>query len=237
MPPVEICSCPKNSDGHRCERQCKKKPTLPEPLDAMFLVDGSWSVNEGHEYDAVTPFQMALRFLAKFVKQMNFGEEKTRVGFMQFSAENAMGKGYERNRTVIDPDSRITLDQSVEFGKQKLINKIQSSKWYGGQTETASALEEVLAEVKEDARLEKDVMKYLFVMTDGQTMQNVVPPSKALKALGFHIFAIGIGPKITESQLLEIANGEADHVFMINDYRHLDKSFFKKIVNRQCKLQ
>jgi len=49
------------------------------------------------------------------------------------------------------------------------------------------------------------IPKILVVMTDGHSQDNVKIPSDYARSLGITLIAVGIGDKVDNSQLLEIA--------------------------------
>jgi len=191
---------------------------LPEKLDLIFLMDGSMSVKEG-------PFGQGLGFIAKIVEKMDISANHGRVGFIQFAHKVGSGE--------------INLKQSTEMGKATLIRTIQNTHYMRGGTKIGLALNEAITMFHRNGRPD-GVEKYIMVLSDGQSQSPEIITSAMKRIAGMKIntFAVAVGDvaKSTESrrQLMEIAQGKANHVFEVDNYGQLNDELLKKILVAQC---
>lgn len=78
----------------------------------MFLVDGSWSVGRNN-------FKYILDFIAALVSAFDIGEEKTRVGVIQYSS-----------------DTRTEFNLNQYYQRDELLTAIKTIPYKGGNTMT-----------------------------------------------------------------------------------------------------
>jgi len=79
----------------------------------------------------------------------------------------------------------------------------------------------------------KGVPKILIVMTDGNSFDDVKAASEYARSFDITLFCVGIGAKINNTQLLQIA-GTASNIVLIDSYSSLDKLVYL-IENYFCK--
>lgn len=82
--------------------------------DLVFLVDGSWSVGRNN-------FGYILDFMVALVSAFDIGEEKTRVGVVQYSS-----------------DTRTEFNLNQYFRRNDLIDAIKRIPYKGGNTMTGT---------------------------------------------------------------------------------------------------
>lgn len=80
--------------------------------DLVFLVDGSWSVGRNN-------FRYILDFMVALVSAFDIGEEKTRVGVVQYSS-----------------DTRTEFNLNQYFRRSDLLDAIKRIPYKGGNTMT-----------------------------------------------------------------------------------------------------
>ena len=80
--------------------------------DLVFLVDGSWSVGRNN-------FKYILDFIAALVSAFDIGEEKTRVGVVQYSS-----------------DTRTEFNLNQYYQQEDLLAAIKKIPYKGGNTMT-----------------------------------------------------------------------------------------------------
>lgn len=80
--------------------------------DLVFLVDGSWSVGRNN-------FKYILDFIAALVSAFDIGEEKTRVGVVQYSS-----------------DTRTEFNLNQYYQQEDLLAAIKRIPYKGGNTMT-----------------------------------------------------------------------------------------------------
>lgn len=194
------------------------KGGLPDKLDLLFLMDGSMSVKSG-------PFAQGLGFVNKIVGKMHISASHGRVGFVQFAHKVREGV--------------IGLKQSTQMGKSSLMSTVKNTPYLSGGTEIGRALQEAIAMFKHDGRSD-GAEKYIMVLSDGgsKTASLITAAMKQISALKIKTFAVAIGSaaKLPESrrQLLQIAQGKANHLFEVDNYNQLNEELLKKILVAQC---
>lgn len=175
------------------------------PVDVIFLVDGSGSLFSNKEINCQPDkFRYQLDFVLDVIDELKIGADQSRVGFIQFT-------------TNIDEEQKITLSESVSFGKSGLKSHVNGVEWgslpqynslppydkcspklgvIGSQTNTPKGMQVALEMFLKNPR---PVPKLLFVMTDGfidptTERSKAYPAAKLLLGKGVDVFAVGIKP-------------------------------------------
>nr|XP_006120973.1 collagen alpha-6(VI) chain-like [Pelodiscus sinensis]XP_025039335.1 collagen alpha-6(VI) chain-like [Pelodiscus sinensis]XP_025039336.1 collagen alpha-6(VI) chain-like [Pelodiscus sinensis]XP_025039337.1 collagen alpha-6(VI) chain-like [Pelodiscus sinensis] len=168
--------------------------------DIVFLVDGSWSIGDKN-------FKSMQDFLYTMVSSFDVGEDKIRVGLIQYS--NA-------------PTTEFFLN--TYHHKEDILKKIQKLHYQGGGTKTGESLQFMLENhFKETAgsRMEEGVPQIAVMITDGQAQDNIREPARKVKDAGITLYAIGIKDASLE-ELQEIVSEPADkHVYKVEDFTAL----------------
>jgi len=187
-------------------------------LDAMFVLDSSSSVDE-EEY------KKALEFIGKVVDKMEISADKARVAFFQYAHK-------------VTESSEIQFDKSVQLGKAALELRIANVEKSIGGTRTGTALEFGLKRFRSDARKDSSVAKYMFVLTDGESIaedqEKITSVPKMLQSDGVTTFAIGIGDEVNQDELTRIVNGDASRKFTAANFDELNESILTKVLEKQC---
>ncbi|XP_067891970.1 collagen alpha-3(VI) chain-like [Heterodontus francisci] len=173
--------------------------------DIVFLVDASWSIGQEN-------FQSVREFLFRVIKAFDIGGNRFRFGLVQYSEK---------------PQTEFHLN--TYFTKQDILFHIWNMSYKGGGTKTGLALEYLIKDQLTKAngnRAEQGVPQIIIVLTDGQSQDDVIPPSASLKSADAIIFAIGVQQAV-EWELKEIASAPHERfVYHLDDFAAL-----KGIVN------
>ncbi|XP_074844397.1 collagen alpha-4(VI) chain-like [Carettochelys insculpta] len=168
--------------------------------DIVFLVDGSWSIGKEN-------FKNMQDFLYNMVSSFDIGEDKVRIGLIQYSD---------------DPHTEFFLN--TYHHKEDILEKIQKLHYKGGGTKTGESLEFMLENhFKETAgsRREEGIPQIAVVITDGKAQDNIREPAQKVKDAGIIMYAIGIKDASME-ELQEIVTDPADeHVYKVEDFTAL----------------
>ncbi|KAM9782556.1 collagen alpha-6(VI) chain-like [Neosynchiropus ocellatus] len=170
--------------------------------DIVFVVDGSSSIGP-------IDFLEVRRFLRNFVINLHIGPDKVRVGLVQYSDE---------------PYPEFLLKDHMD--RTSLLNAINSFQYRGGGTETGKAISYTRENYfKEEAgsRANQRVPQIAVVITDGESIDDVVVPSKMMRDHGVIVFSIGVGGANLK-QLSDIANQPSRRFsFYIDSFQTLER--------------
>ncbi|XP_074510388.1 collagen alpha-6(VI) chain-like isoform X2 [Sebastes fasciatus] len=158
--------------------------------DIYFLMDDSGSIDN-------VGFQEMKDFIIKFLQTFDIGSEHVRVGLVKYADKPT-------------PEFELTTHSDAETLK-KAVNDISHD---GGGTETGKALEFMGPRFAMASRDYK-VPKYLIVITDGESTDEVKAPAEKLRSQDIIIYAIGV-KESNETQLLEIAGDPKRNIFVNN---------------------
>ncbi|XP_017157584.1 collagen alpha-1(XII) chain [Poecilia reticulata] len=160
-----------------------RKPDSSDPVrcpasaaaDLLFLVDGSWSVGRPN-------FQHIRSFLAAAAGAFQVGEDRTRVGVVQYSD---------------DPRTEFGLSQHLT--RPALMKAIGSLQYKGGNTRTGDALGHLLSSgFTEASGSRQDVPKLLLIITDGKSDDPVDGAARQLRSRGVDVFVLGEPPDLVD---------------------------------------
>ncbi|XP_010903530.2 collagen alpha-1(XIV) chain isoform X2 [Esox lucius] len=152
--------------------------------DIVILVDGSTKIRP-------TEFQEVRMFLRTLIEGLDIGSEKVRVGLAQFSDQ---------------PKMEFLLADNTE--KSSLLEKVDRLEQLKGGTATGTAIRFLQREFFNPAagsRSGQRVPQIAVVLTDGDSVDDVVEPAKELRQHGVNVYAIGVG-EININKLKAIAN-------------------------------
>lgn len=170
--------------------------------DIVFLVDGSSSIG-------VTNFQEVRQFLRSIVTGLDIGPDKVRVGLAQYSNE---------------PYKEFLLKDHMD--KTSVLAALDTFPYRTGGTETGKAMDFLLTQyfTKEaGSRASQRVPQIAVVITDGDSVDDVVAPAQRLRKHGVIVFGIGVG-NINLNQLESIANRPPKRfMFTIDNFQALQR--------------
>ncbi|XP_057306541.1 coadhesin-like [Hydractinia symbiolongicarpus] len=180
----------------RCEPVCQKK------LEIGVITDASTSVTSKN-------YRKVKQFVVDLTKEFKVGQDGVHFGMIHFS----WGAHLD-----------FTMKNRAYWNPYVLEQKILSSKYSYGGTRTDKAL--LMAEKEffcDTCGNRVGVPKVLIVITDGKSSSSSAPMTIATQGLKNNkvtIISMGIGHKIDEEELVEIAT-DKEHVFVIDDFNHL----------------
>ncbi|XP_078108114.1 collagen alpha-6(VI) chain-like [Sander vitreus] len=180
--------------------------------DIVFLVDGSSSISPGN-------FQEVRSFLRNFIKALDIGPNKVRIGLAQYSDE---------------PQQEFLLKDHSD--KKSLLTTVEKIQLLGGGTKTGKAIDFLQKQyfTKEaGSRLGQRVPQIAIVITDGQSTDVVKEPAQKLRKDGVIVFVIGVG-EANHKELESIANWPP-HRFLhsLDSYQAL-QGLMEKLLETVC---
>uniref|UniRef100_A0A672NXH6 Collagen type XII alpha 1 chain n=1 Tax=Sinocyclocheilus grahami TaxID=75366 RepID=A0A672NXH6_SINGR len=193
---------PQVSDAVKC---------LPSAIaDLVFLVDGSWSVGREN-------FKFIRSFIAAMASAFDLGEDKTRVGVVQYST-----------------DTRTEFNLNQYFKKAELLKAINSLPYKGGNTMTGEALDYLLKNMfTETTGARKGFPRVAVVITDGKSQDPVEGYAKRLKNAGVEIFTLGI-KEADEEELKQMSSTPyRTHVYTVPNFDMI-KAVEKSLITQVC---
>ncbi|CAG7836561.1 unnamed protein product [Allacma fusca] len=181
-------------------------------MDLVVVLDGSGSVRSEN-------FEKSKNFVAKLFAQYSI--DTTRLGFIVYATgvkvELALGSGNTA---------------------KNIQNIVEEAFFPSGGTNTNGAIKVALNLFK-TAKPRPGVPKVLAVFTDGESNKGGlhdkggVPDIQQARADGVTTYAVGIGPLIILSELMEIAQGQSGRVFSLRDFNAL-LQFFRNLHQQTC---
>uniref|UniRef100_A0A096MGL7 Collagen alpha-1(XII) chain n=1 Tax=Poecilia formosa TaxID=48698 RepID=A0A096MGL7_POEFO len=195
-----------------------RKPDSSNPVrcpasaaaDLLFLVDGSWSVGRPN-------FKHIRSFLAAAAGAFQIGEDRTRVGVVQYSD---------------DPRTEFSLNQHLT--RPALMKAIGSLPYKGGSTRTGDALSHLLASgFTEAAGSRKDFPKLLLIITDGKSDDPVEGAARQLRSRGVDVFVLGVHHADEEEMRLMASTPYSRRVFSVANFEQI-QSVQKDLISQMC---
>ena len=169
-----------------------------------FLIDESGSIGLGN-------FNLTINFLEQFITVTNDDPLLMSVNFYD-----------------------AALDPLVNYNntKDQLIAAIKAKTYRAGGTYTGRALKSAVDKILA-SNLGDGVNKILIVITDGQSYDQVVSSAKYAVDNKITVIAVGVGPGVNDTQMLEIAQSPTN-VIKVSSFVDLGK-LAKYIGNFLCK--
>ncbi|XP_053142880.1 collagen alpha-1(XII) chain isoform X4 [Hemicordylus capensis] len=181
--------------GEKVDEVPLQKCSLSAVTDLVFLVDGSWSVGRNN-------FKYILDFIVTLVSAFDIGEEKTRVGIVQYSS-----------------DTRTEFNLNQYFEKRDLIEAIKNIPYKGGNTMTGEAVDYLIKNTfTESAGARKGFPKVAIVITDGKSQDEVEIPARELRNIGVEVFSLGIKAADAKELKLIASQPSLKHVFNVANF-------------------
>ncbi|XP_052006790.1 collagen alpha-6(VI) chain isoform X2 [Xyrauchen texanus] len=180
--------------------------------DVVFLIDGSEAVN-------AEDFNKIKELLEFMVENLAIGPDKERVGVVQYS---------------VNSNEEFSLNAFDD--KKRLLQEIRNIRQIYGKTYTGRALTEVLQSFNVNKGGRSKALKFLIVLTNGESKDDVQFPAQKLRENSINIFSIGMAYS-DRSQLLDIA-GSHERMFVdenIDSLHSLGSEVLLKICNTECK--
>uniref|UniRef100_A0A7N8YF87 Collagen, type XII, alpha 1b n=1 Tax=Mastacembelus armatus TaxID=205130 RepID=A0A7N8YF87_9TELE len=178
--------------------------------DVVFLVDGSWSVGRPN-------FKYVRNFISAAAGAFQIGEDKTRVGVVQYSS-----------------DARTEFNLNEHRTRPALLRAIGSLPYKGGNTMTGDALGYLLRNTfTETAGARKDFPKLLVIITDDKSEDPVETYAKQLRSRGVEIFVLGIQQADEEEMKLMASTPHRSHIYNVATF-DLIKNVQKDLITEMC---
>ncbi|XP_008572507.1 PREDICTED: collagen alpha-1(XII) chain, partial [Galeopterus variegatus] len=163
--------------------------------DLVFLVDGSWSVGRNN-------FKYILDFIAALVSAFDIGEEKTRVGVIQYSS-----------------DTRTEFNLNQYYQRDELLAAIKKIPYKGGNTMTGDAIDYLVKNTfTESAGARVGFPKVAIIITDGKSQDEVEIPARELRNVGVEVFSLGIKAADAKELKLIASTPSLNHVFNVANF-------------------
>ncbi|XP_056620126.1 collagen alpha-1(XII) chain isoform X2 [Triplophysa dalaica] len=178
--------------------------------DLVFLVDGSWSVGRNN-------FKFIRSFMAAMAGAFQLGDDKTRVGVVQYST-----------------DIRTEFNLNQYFRRTDLLRAINNLPYKGGNTMTGDALDYLLKNTfTEAAGARQGFPKVAVIITDGKSQDPVEGYAKKLKNAGIELFTLGI-KEADEEELKQMSSTpHRTHVYMVPNFDMI-KAVEKSLITQVC---
>ncbi|XP_077052973.1 collagen alpha-4(VI) chain-like [Siphateles boraxobius] len=179
--------------------------------DVVFLIDGSESVS-------TEDFNKTKQIMEVVIEKFAIGPDKERVAVVQYGTNTK---------------EEFSLDRFDD--KARLLQEIKNIEQMHGKTYTGNALTEVFQSFDKSKGGRSSAMKFLIVLTDGDSRDDVALPAKVLRDNSINIYAIGMR-HANRSQILAIA-GSHEGVFFedtVASLKELGSEVLLKICNTEC---
>uniref|UniRef100_A0A672RRK8 Si:ch211-62a1.3 n=1 Tax=Sinocyclocheilus grahami TaxID=75366 RepID=A0A672RRK8_SINGR len=186
--------------------------------DVVFLLDGSGSIS-------AKDFENMKDIMKLVIDKFEIGLDKEHVAVVQYGT---------------DPKEEFSLNTFND--KAVLLQEIRNIKQMNGKANTGKALKEVLQSFDISKGGRCSALKFLIVLTDGESSDDVAEPAKMLRDNFININAIGMR-HADKSQILAIAgsrDGSHDGAFFEDRFtspKDLSNAIIPKICNTACKTQ
>lgn len=174
----------------------------------IFLIDGSDSVGS----DDFGSMKDIMEFV---VEKFAFGPDKERVGVVQYGT-----------------DTREEFSLNTFDDKARILEEIRNIRQRNGKTYTGRALTEVFRYFDQSKGGRSSALKFLIVLTDGDSRDDVTQPAKFLRDSSININAIGMR-HANRSQVLAIAGSHRDVFYedAVASLKELGSQVLLKICN------
>ncbi|XP_059211841.1 collagen alpha-1(XII) chain [Centropristis striata] len=199
----------------------RETPRKPDPSDSVkcsfsaladvvFLVDGSWSVGRPN-------FKNIRSFISATAGAFQIGEDKTRVGVVQYGS---------------DPRTEFSLNRHMT--RPALLKAIGSLPYKGGDTMTGDALDYVLKNsFTEASGARAGFPRVLVIITDGKSEDAVESSAKQLRSRGVEVFVLGINQADEGEMKLMASVPHRSHVYSVANFNSI-KSVQKEFITQVC---
>ncbi|XP_064195946.1 collagen alpha-1(XII) chain isoform X2 [Anguilla rostrata] len=186
------------------------KCTVGAITDLVFLVDGSWSIGREN-------FKYIRSFIAAMAGAFDIGEDKTRVGVVQYST-----------------DTRTEFNLNQYFKRGELIRAINNLPYKGGNTMTGDAMDYLLKNTfTEAAGARQGFPKVAMIITDGKSQDPVEDYAKKLRNSGVEIFVLGIKEADVDELKQMASTPYSSHVYNVPNF-NLIKEVQRKLIGHVC---
>uniref|UniRef100_A0A672TT68 Cochlin n=1 Tax=Strigops habroptila TaxID=2489341 RepID=A0A672TT68_STRHB len=186
---------------------CSK--TCYNSVNIAFLIDGSSSVGDNN-------FRLVLEFVSNVAKAFEISDIGSKIAAVQF-----------------------TYDQRTEFSftdyntKEEVLSAIRNIRYMSGGTATGDAItfttRNVFGPVKDGAN-----KNFLFVLTDGQSYDDVRGPAAAAQKAGITVFSVGVAWAPLDDLKDMASEPRESHTFFTREFTGLEQ-LVPDIIRGICK--
>uniref|UniRef100_A0A4W6EVE4 Collagen alpha-1(XII) chain n=1 Tax=Lates calcarifer TaxID=8187 RepID=A0A4W6EVE4_LATCA len=202
--------CPSVGPSRKPDSSDSIKCSSSAIADVVFLVDGSWSVGRPN-------FKFIRNFISAAAGAFQIGEDKTRVGVVQYSS-----------------DTRTEFNLRDHTTRPALLRAIGSLPYKGGDTMTGDALNYVLKTTfTEVAGARKGFPKVLVIITDGKSEDSVENYARQLRSRGVEIFVLGIQQADEAEMKLIASTPHRGHIYNVANFDMI-KNVQKELITQMC---
>ncbi|KAL3877480.1 hypothetical protein ACJMK2_035181 [Sinanodonta woodiana] len=166
-------------------------------MDVIFVMDASTSIPE-------KDFDHLKRFIKSMIESFDVGLDKTRIGIVPFSVDVMLSNIANLTSSVL-PQVLIAKLNNIE---QPL---------FGTGTQTGAAIAVMFEMFQLEER--RNIPRVGIVITDGKSDNptQTVDAARRAKDAGIYMLTIGIGQRVFEDELLDIAS-EPDAVIVVDNF-------------------
>uniref|UniRef100_A0A803SXF1 Vitrin n=1 Tax=Anolis carolinensis TaxID=28377 RepID=A0A803SXF1_ANOCA len=190
-----------DSDHLACSKTCLNS------ADIGFVIDGSSSVGTGN-------FRTVLQFVANISKEFEISDTDTRIGAVQYTYEQRLEFGFEKQST-----------------KQDVLNAIKRINYWSGGTSTGAAInyafEQLFIKSKPNKR------KIMILITDGRSYDDVQGPATAAHQNGVITYSVGIAWAAQDELEAIATDPDKEHSFFVDEFDSLYR-FVPRIIQNIC---
>ncbi|KAF7704195.1 hypothetical protein HF521_021267 [Silurus meridionalis] len=186
---------------------CSK--TCYNSVNLGFLIDGSSSVGDAN-------FKLVLSFLSSIARNFDISDIGSRIGAVQF-----------------------TYDQRLEFGfsdytkKDEALKALQNIPYLSGGTATGDAITYSMEHLFQPRTMGTG-KKFLIIVTDGQSYDDVRGPAIAAQRQGITVFTVGVAWAPMEDLKAMASEPKETHTFFTREFSGLEQ-FEQPIVRAICR--
>ncbi|XP_037310495.2 collagen alpha-6(VI) chain-like [Pungitius pungitius] len=192
------------------EEDNKKACVRKDVADIFFLIDNSGSIND-------LDFEDIKTFILRFLKTFRIDPDHFRMGVAKYADSTTT-------------EFTLTTHRDFESVKKALMAFRRTGGGRNTVRNTGAALFQMAKEFSKNPR-DLTVPKYLIVITDGESADEVTAPATNLRARGIFTYAIGVKDS-TPAELQKIA-GDPERTFYVNNFDAL-KSIDNKVITDIC---
>ncbi len=188
--------------------------------DIVFVVDSSGSIQG-------TNWPLVLEFMKNVIRGFNIGPDAVRIGVVSFG-------------NLVYPQFQL----NTFFTLEDILGRIDRIQFMDQSTNTPAAIRytrEVMFTARNGDR--PFVPNSAIIITDGvprvpsdlnQALRLTFQEANLARQQGINIFAIGVGPEITQSSLNQIANQpSSQYTFKVDQYQQLE-SILYEVASAAC---
>ena len=190
--------------------------------DIVFLLDTSGSIRDKNINNITDNFQLLKDFVINMLDRIDVGPDTNRVASIEFS-----------NFANID----FYLDAFQT--RADIQQKINTTNYQGGETNTAAALRRMREEVFVAGRGDRpEVANVGIMITDGESNKNetdTIPQAALVHEASITMFVVGVTNAINEVELREIASDPDDSFFFNSTSLSFLDTLLTNLVDHLCR--